>query len=160
MPTFEHSVDIVAPIDRAFDWGTDPKNWQRATPSLTEIEVVEETDDGVRMNAVYRMLGTSVDTEMVFRVIEPNAHTVTTFESPGMTGEMHYRYSKTETGTRVVQRCDYRFGDSLLERVIEPVAKRYNKRQFKQSLHTSKELIEADLSASVGETDAGMELSA
>ncbi|WP_331232637.1 SRPBCC family protein [Natronorarus salvus] len=160
MPTFEHSVEIAAPIDRVFEWGTDPKNWRRATPSLTEIEILEETDDGVRMDAIYRMLGTSVDTEMVFRVIEPNAHTITTFESPSMTGEMHYHYSETDTGTRVVQRCDYRFGDSLLERVIEPVAKRYNKRQFRQSLQTSKELIEAELSKSEGGTDTGMELSA
>jgi len=160
MPTFEHSVEIDAPIDEAFEWGTDPNNWRRATPSLSEIEILEETDDGVRMNAVYRMLGTSVDTEMVFRVVEPNAHTVTSFESPGMTGEMHYSYSETDTGTRVVQRCEYRFGGSLLERVIEPVAKRYNKRQFEQSLHTSKELIEAELSESEGETDAGVEASA
>jgi uncharacterized membrane protein len=160
MPTFEHSVEIEAPVDRAFEWGTDPKNWQRATPSLTEIEVLEETDDGVRMNAVYKMLGTSVDTEMLFQVVEPNAHTVTTFESPGMTGEMHYHYSAIDSGTRVVQRCDYRFGDSLLKRVIEPVAKRYNKRQFKQSLQTSKELIEAELSRPEGDAADGMELSA
>jgi hypothetical protein len=97
---------------------------------------------------------------MVFRVVEPNIHTVTTFESSSMTGEMHYYYSETDSGTRVVQECDYQFGDSLLKRVIEPVAKRYNKRQFKQSLQTSKELIEAELSRSEGDAADEMELSA
>lgn len=61
-----------------------------------------------------------------------------------MTGELHYHYSETDNGTKVVQQAEYEFGDSLLERVIEPVAKRYNKRQFKNSLQTSKELIEVE----------------
>lgn len=155
MPTFEHTIEIAAPIDRVFEWGTDPENWRRSTPGLTDIEIVEESDDGLRVNATYRMLGIPIDTEMEFRVIEPNAHTVTTFESPGMTGEMHYRYSETETGTRVVQRCEYEFGDSLLERVIEPVAKRYNERQFENSLRTSKELIEAEIDRTRDEPIAG-----
>ena len=40
---------------------------------------------------------------------------------------------------------DYEFGDSLLDRIMEPVAKRYNERQFRHSLESSKELIEAEL---------------
>lgn len=145
MPTFEHTIEIAAPIDQVFEFGLDPENWRRTTPSLTEIEIVEETDDGVRMNATYKMLGISMDGELELTVVEPNKHTVTTFESPGMTGELHYHYSETDTGTKVVQQADYEFGDSLLERVIKPVAKRYNKRQFKNSLQTSKELIEAEV---------------
>lgn len=144
MPTFEHTVEIAAPIERVFAFGNDPENWRRVTPALTDIEIVEETDDGLRMNATWRMLGTSVDGDMELRIVEPNEHTITTFESPGMTGELHYRYSETDSGTKVVQQADYEFGDSLLERVLEPVAKRYNKRQFKNSLQTTKELLEAE----------------
>lgn len=144
MPTFEHTIEIAAPIDQVFEFGIDPENWRRTTPGLTDIEIVEETEDGLRMNATYKMLGISMDGEMEMTIVEPNEHTVTTFESPGMTGEMHYHYSETDSGTKVVQRADYEFGDSLLERVLEPVAKRYNKRQFKNSLKTSKELIEAE----------------
>ena len=66
-----------------------------------------------------------------------------------MTGELHYHYSETDDGTRVIQQADYVFGDSLLERVIEPVGKRYNKRQFKNSLQTTKELIEAEAKATI-----------
>ena len=149
MPTFEHTIEIEAPIEHVFAFGSDPDNWRRATPSLTDIEVIEETDDGLRMSATYEMLGRATVSEMEFTIVEPNAHTVTTFESPSMTGEMHYYYSETDAGTKVVQQCDYEFGDSLLERVIEPVAKRYNKRQFKNSLRTSKDLIEAESEATV-----------
>lgn len=144
MPTFEHTIEIAAPLDHVFTFGADPENWHRTTPSLTDIEIVEETDDYLRLNATWQMLGMPIDGEMEYEIIEPNTHTVTRFDSPGMTGELHYHYSETDTGTRVVQQADYTFGDSLLERVIEPVAKRYNKRQFKNSLQTSKELIEAE----------------
>ncbi|WP_254861479.1 SRPBCC family protein [Halovivax gelatinilyticus] len=144
MPTFEHTVDVAAPVNRVFTFGIDPENWRRTTPSLTEIEVIEETDDGLRMDATYRLLGKSMDGELEMTIVEPNEHVVTTFDSPGMTGELHYHYEETDDGTRVIQRADYEFGDSLLERVIEPVAKRFNKRQFKNSLETSRELIEAE----------------
>lgn len=149
MPTFEHTIEIAAPLDRVFEFGNDPENWRRTAPSLTDIEVVEETDDGLRLTGTWKMLGMSTDGEMEFEIVEPNRHTVTRFESPGMTGELHYHYSETDAGTKVVQQADYEFGDSLRERVMEPVAKRYNKRQFKNTLQTSKELIEAEAEAKV-----------
>lgn len=144
MPNFKHEIDVAAPIDQVFDWGMDPENWQRSTPSLTDVEVTEETDDGFRLTATYTMLGRSMEGEMEFTVVEPNAHTVTKFESPGMTGELHYRYSETDGGTHVVQEATYELGSSLVERALKPVATRFNKRQFKNSLETSKELIEAE----------------
>ena len=150
MPTFEHSIEIAAPIDRVYEWGTDPENWQRATPSMTDVEIIEETDDGMRLRGTYQLLGRSIVNEMEFKIIEPQAHTVTTFESPSMTGEMHYRFSETDTGTKVVQECEYAFGDSLLERIVEPVARRYNKRQFKNSLQTTRDLLEAEAMVTAG----------
>ncbi len=145
MPTFEHTIEIAAPIDQVFEFGLDPENWRRTTPGLTDVQIVEETDDGLRMDATYKMLGISMDGTMEMQIVEPGEHTITTFESPGMTAELHYHYSATDSGTTVVQRADYEFGDSLVQRVIEPVAKRYNERQFKNSLRTSKELIEAEV---------------
>jgi carbon monoxide dehydrogenase subunit G len=154
MPTFEHTVEIDAPIKDVFEFGNDPNNWQRTTPSLTDVEVVGETDDGLDLTVTWKMLGMSIDGTMDFEIVEPNEHTVSRFESPGMTGELHYHYSETDNGTMVIQQCDYKFGDSLLDRIIEPVGKRYNKRQFKNSLQTTKELIEAEVSA---ETAAGVQ---
>lgn len=144
MHTFEHEIEIDAPVEYAFEWGTDPENWRRSMPSLARVDVTEKDGDDLWMDVTYRMLGRSLDGEMEFTVVEPNAHTVTTFESPGMTGEVHYRYEEAHGGTRVTQSIEYEFGDSLLERIIEPVAARYNRRQFKNSLVTSKELIEAE----------------
>lgn len=142
MPTFEHTIEIAAPVDQVYEFGNDPENWERVMSSLS-VENVEETEAGLRMDTTYRMLGIATSGEMVHTIIEPRAHTVASFESPGMTGELHYEYEETDDGTNVVQRADYKFGDSLLQRVVEPVASRYNRRQFKNALKTSKELIEA-----------------
>ena len=63
-------------------------------------------------------------------------------------------YSETESGTLLANRAAYEFGDSLLDRILEPVAKRYNARQFRNMMQTTKELIEAEASA---ETTAGVQ---
>lgn len=147
MHTFEHTIEVAAPVEQVFEWSTRSENWQRSTPSLSEFVVHEETDEGVHLTATYSMLGMDQETEMEMEIVEPNRLMITTFESPGMTGEMQYRFEEIDGGTRVVQSCEYEFGDSLLERIIEPVASRYNRRQFRNSLQTSKELIEAEVGA-------------
>lgn len=147
MPNFEHTIDVAAPIEQVYAFGLDPENWRRSTPSITDVEVIEETGDGLRLNLTYQMLGRSIVSEMTFRIVDPGEHTVTTFDSPSMRGEMHYHYAETPdgAGTTVTQRCEYEFGDSLVERMLEPVAARYNKRQFRNALETSKELVEAEV---------------
>ncbi len=147
MPTFEHTIEIAAPIDHVFEFWSDPNNWERTMPSLSNVESIEETDDGRRFTFRWKMLGISMDGEMEYEVVEPNEHTVTGFETPGMAGEVHVRYSETDDGTEVVQQADYEFGDSLPDRILAPVGKRYNERQFRNSLRTSKELIEAETEA-------------
>lgn len=154
MHTFEHTVEVAAPVEHVFAFSVDPENWERTTPSLSDFVVTKETEDGFRLSATYSMLGMSQETEMEMEIVEPNAHAVTTFRSPGMSGEMHYRFEEAPAGTLVTQSCEYEFGDSLLERIIEPVASRYNRRQFRNSLQTSKELIEAEVEA---ETEAAIE---
>jgi carbon monoxide dehydrogenase subunit G len=145
--TFEHTVEVAAPVEQVFEWSIEPENWERSTPSLSEFVVHEETDEGVRLAATYSVPGMDQETEMEMEVVEPNRLVVTSFESSGMTGEIQYRFEEIDGGTKVVQSCEYEFGDSLLERIIEPVASRYNKRQFWNSRQTSKELIEAEVAA-------------
>ena len=143
MPTFEHTIDIAAPIDQVFAFNDDPQNWIRTNASLVSVDVGEETDDGIRMDTTYRLLGMELDGGLTLSHVEPTEHTMV-FENGGMTGEIHFEYAETPTGTHVVQRADYEFGDSLRDRIVAPVAKMYNKRQFKQSLELTKDLVEAE----------------
>lgn len=144
MHTFEHTVEIAAPVERVVAFDADPENWPRTMASLTDLEIVEETGDHTRMNATYRILGIPVDGRLESSVDESTEELTVTFDSPGMTGEARTRYAETDAGTRVVQRVEYAFGDSLLERALEPVAKRYNERQFRTHLQNTKALVEAE----------------
>lgn len=145
MPTFQHTIDVAAPADRVFEFMTDPANWLRAHAGLVALEVLEETDDEIRMDATYRMLGISNRLEMTQRIAEPDAHAVVTFESPGLSGEMDYRFRESNGVTTVVESADYEFGDSLRDRIVEPVGKRYNERQFRRSLETMRDLMDVEL---------------
>lgn len=144
MSTFEHTIEIEAPVEHVVDFGRDPMNWERTMPSLS-IENVEDTEDGRRMDATFRLLGISVDGDLTSRLVEPDEYLSMRFESPGLTGDIDYHYSETDSGTRMVQKVDYEFGDSLRERILAPVAKRSMKRQFKNALDTTKDLVEAEI---------------
>lgn len=145
MPTFEHSVEIAAPIERVFAFDSDPRNWPRTMASLSDLEVLEETDETVRLSATYKLLGISLDAEMELTIVEPNEHFAVMIEGSGMKTEVHNYFAETDAGTRITHQADYEFGDSILERLYEPVATRYNNRQFKTHLQNTKDLIEAEV---------------
>ncbi|MUV87517.1 hypothetical protein GJ631_13335 [Natronomonas sp. CBA1123] len=145
MPTFEHTIDVAAPVEHVSEFMTDPANWPRTHASISQLEITESSDDETRMDATFRVLGIGNEGEMVQRILEPDAHVEVSFESDGLSGTADYRYSESDGVTTIVEFVDYEFGDSLLDRIMEPVAKRYNERQFRHSLESSKELIEAEL---------------
>lgn len=147
MPTFEHTVEIAAPIEHVFAFDSTPENWSRTMASLRDLEITDETDDVIRMQATYKLLGISLSSEMELTIVEPNEHILVTIESSGMSGEIHNYFSETDSGTRLVHRADYEFRESLLNRLLEPVATRYNNRQFETHLQNTKDLVEAERAA-------------
>ncbi len=144
MSTYEHQIEIEAPIDYVFAWGIDPENWQRAMPALTETELIETTDDGERYRVTFNILGRSLSGESVFQIIEPNAHTVSVMEGSALTEETHYNYTETDTGTNLRFVAEFEDAKSLFDRAVQPVFKRYMTRQYRNHLQTTKELVEAE----------------
>lgn len=144
MSTFEHTIEIAAPVDTVFAFDSDPENWPRTMSSLRDLEVVEETETGARIRAVYKLLGISQDVEMELSIVDPNEHLRILVDGSGMGGEINIHYSETDVGTEIVHEATYEFGDSLLESLFEPVATRYTNRQFRMHLQNSKDLIEAE----------------
>ena len=145
MPTFEHTIDVTAPADHVFEFMTDTSNWLRTHAGLVDHETISETGEEIRMHATYRMLGIPNHLDTTQRIVEPGAHSMVSFESPGLIGEMDYRFTESDGVTTVVESADYEFGDSLRDRIIEPVGRRYNERQFRHSLENMKELMNVEL---------------
>lgn len=145
MSTSEHTIEIRAPVETVFAFDTDPHNWTRTMSSLRNLEIVEETESGARMRAVYKILGISQDVDIEMRVVEPDEHLHISVNGSGMGSEIDIYYSETDTGTRVVHEATYEFGDSLLDSILEPVATRYTSRQFRMHLENTKDLVEAEV---------------
>lgn len=144
MTKYTHEIEIDAPVEYVFDWGTVPENWERINTALTDIELVEEADDRMQYRTTMKMLGRSMTSEQFFTVDEQNRETASVFEGD-MNGEMRYSFSETETGTRVRLDADFEAGRSLFERALRPVFTRYMNRQFRHSFRTMKDLIEVEI---------------
>lgn len=154
MHTFEHTVEIEAPIEYVYQFNSDPMNWPEITPGLSAMEIVETTDSGYRMEATYKMLGMSMKGDMEMTIVEEGKHIKASFHSDAMSGELNYHFTEIADGTKVIQRGHMEFGDSVLDRIMEPVAKRYNIRQFKTSLENNRDLLEAEYVAESTATTA------
>ena len=147
MTTFEYEIEIAAPVERVFAFDSAPENWPRTMAGLRDFEVLNQTDTGASMRATYKLLGTAMEMEMEMAVVEPNEEISVAIESDGMSGETRNRYVASGDGTRILHRTDYEMGDSLLDRLLEPVARRYNERQLRTHLENTRDLIEAEIEA-------------
>jgi len=147
MTTFEYEIEIAAPVERVFAFDSTPENWPRTMAGLRDFEVLSETETGSKMRATYKLLGISTAVEMELTVVEPGAEIAVTVDGDGMHGETRNRYVAVGDGTRIVHRAEYEMGDSLLGRLLEPVAGRYNERQLRAHLENTRDLIEAEIEA-------------
>lgn len=154
MTRYEHAIEIEAPIEYVFDWGTTPKNWQRVMPALTDIERIEETAEGTRYRNTMQLLGRSTTSDQLFTVIEPNSHTVSTFDGGAILGEVQYYYTETETGTNVHMVADLEAGTTMFDRMLQPIITRYVNRQLRNSLRTMRDLVESEARAHHGDPEA------
>lgn len=153
MTKYDIDIEIDAPIDYVFEWGTTPANWRRSMPGLIEQEVVEETDEGTRYRNTMKLLGQTTTSEELYTVDTENYRTISTFDDKDMNGELVFEYTEVDGGTRVRVHGEVESGTSLFERAIQPVVSRYMKRQFRNTLRTMKELIEVEYAAE-SESDA------
>lgn len=144
MTTFDHEIEIAAPIEFVFEWGTTPENWMRATPSMTDIELIEETDEGTHYRNTMKVLGRTMINDELYMVDEENWETISVFDDENMSGEMRFTYTEIDSGTHLRMHGDIETGDSLFDRALQPVLGRLMNRQFRNSLQTMKELIEIE----------------
>jgi ligand-binding SRPBCC domain-containing protein len=154
MTQFDHEIEIEAPIEYVFDWGTASENWQRSSPSLVNLEVLDHTDEGTHYRNTVKMLGRTTVSNELYTVDKENYRTTSVFDDDDMSGEMVYEYTETDNGTHIRLHGDIETGDSLFERAIRPVVSRSMNRQFRATMETMKDLIEAEYTAERQEASA------
>ena len=147
MTSVDHEIEIEAPIEYVFEWGTTPENWMRSTPALLDVEVIDETDEGTHLRNTLKILGRTTTSDELYTVDEENYRTTSVYDDEDFSGTMSFDHTETEAGTHVRLHGDFETGTSLFERALRPVVARYMNRQFRNSLKTMKELIEVEYAA-------------
>jgi hypothetical protein len=123
MTHYEFEIIVGAPLDYVFEGGRNPDNQVRCTPSMIDMGVIEETDEGssakhdgdARPNHHWRG---------ALHVDSKHRRTTSIFDDGDMSGERVFEYTETDTGTAVRVVGDVAFGTSLFERAIQPVVTR------------------------------------
>ncbi|MFB6375214.1 MAG: SRPBCC family protein [Bradymonadaceae bacterium] len=142
--SFSHQERVNAPVEEAFAFGLDPDNWTRHFPGVSEYEILEENDDDMRLRIPYRLLWFNIVFEIELRVVDPDSHIAVEAESEWMLSEGHYYYTEIEEGTLIEAKGEYRFGDSILARLLEPLLSVAQERKIKKAMQKEKKLIEAE----------------
>ena len=147
MTSLDHEIEIEAPIEYVFEWGTTPENWMRSTPALINVDIIDETDEGPHYRNTLKILGRTTTSDELYTVDEENYRTTSVYDDEDFSGEMSFDHTETETGTHVHLHGDIETGTSLFDRTLRPVVIRYMNRQFRNSLKTMKELVETEYAA-------------
>lgn len=144
MISFHHEERVHAPIEDAFEFGLDPDNWLRHFRGMDEYEILEDDEGEMTVRVPYPILWIPMEFEIVLRVVEPNEHLLVEFESGWMVGEANYYYSEVDGGTLIESEGFYRFGDSFVTRILEPLIKVPIHRKIRKASREEKRLIEAE----------------
>lgn len=147
---FETTTYIDAPSERVFEFINTPENDLGYISGLVEVDDIEELQNGGhRYDYVYKLAGIKLDGTVEITECEPNEHLVAEMSGP-MRGTVTYAFSREEGGTQLTSTLDVDLSGTILDRVLEPVARTFLKRDHDSSLALLKTIIEAEVEAEAG----------
>jgi uncharacterized protein YndB with AHSA1/START domain len=143
MQRIKKSIDINAPVDRAFEYVTKPENLLHIWPSLVEVHNVKMSPDGLNeFDWTYKMIG--------FRF---HGHSKTVQSKPGEYAEakneggipstVRWSFERRGAGCRVTFDAEYRIPTPVIGRLAEAAASKINEREAEMLLANLKTTCEA-----------------
>jgi carbon monoxide dehydrogenase subunit G len=143
MPQGSATIHIDAPVARVFAFMNEPANQTAITPSLVEsTEVGRMPNGGARAEYAYKMAGMTFRGHVEATELEPDR--LIAFAMRGdIAGEIRWRFEPEGDGARFTYAADYEIPGSLLARLAEPIAARYNQRELDSAVANLKERLEA-----------------
>ena len=143
MATVNRSITINAPIEKVFEYTTEPSNLPEIWPSLIENKGVERLPNGgTKTRSIYKMAGmrfdiTSVDTEFI-----PNQRVVSKTEDV-VESEIIWEYQSEGEATKVTFRAEYIVPIPLLGKLAEAFIVKQNENEAETLLANLKARMEA-----------------
>lgn len=144
---FQSETTIDAPPERVFEFLNTPENDLEYISGLVEVDDIEELPNGGhRYDYVYKLAGIKLDGTVEVVECEPNERLV--FEMTGpMSGTAEYSFEPEADGTRLSSTLDVDLTGTVLDRVLEPVARQFLKRDHASSVTLVKAIVEAEVDA-------------
>ncbi len=138
MATIRRSITIGAPVDRVFDYVTDPTHLPEVWPNLVEVtNVAPHPDGGFGFDWTYRMAGVKVKGHSEDVEFARNQRVVSRSQS-GIPNTFRWSYAGHDGATDLTLEVDYQAPASLFGRLLRPLLDRVNERDATNLLRNLK----------------------
>jgi uncharacterized membrane protein len=141
MPKISKSINVNAPVEKVFDYLSDPKNDTEWMVSLMEVSDVTGSGTGMRYRWTYKMAGIPFEGETEITEHVPNERLVTQSKG-GIPNTIAFSFAPHEGGTKLDIEIDYSIPVPVLGKLAEKLVLKRNERETELSLQNIKERLE------------------
>ena len=143
MAKITRSIFINAPVEKVFNYHTDPNNNTEYWPSMVEVKNIEDhPTGGKKFDWVYKMVGVRFEGTTIPIEYVPNKRLV--FETKGgIESTFVYDYELEGDGTRLSIEVDYTIPVPVLGKLAESFILKSNERETDTILANVRDICEA-----------------
>jgi uncharacterized protein YndB with AHSA1/START domain len=137
------SIFINAPVEKVFEYHTNPNNNTEYWPSMVEVKNIEDhPTGGKKFNWVYKMAGVRFEGSTIPIEYIPNKRLVIQTKG-GIESTFVYNYEPEGEGTRLSMEVDYKVPVPVLGKLAESFILKTNEREADTVLANIKDILEA-----------------
>lgn len=142
MATIKDSIFIDAPVEKVFEYHSDPTNSPEYWPSFEAVKDIEALPSGgMKYNWVYKMAGVRLQGTTETIEFIPNQRIVTESKG-GVESTFIYEYKPEGDGTRLSVEVEYTVPVPVLGKLAETIIVKMNERESKTVLANIKDRLE------------------
>ncbi len=143
MAKITREILINAPVEKVFEYHSNPMNQPEYWPSMLEVKDIEELPEGRRKyNWVYKMAGIRLEGTTETTEFVENERIVTK-STGGVESTFVYEYKPEGEGTRLAMEVEYTVPVPVLGKLAEAFILKANEREADTVLGNLKDRLEA-----------------
>lgn len=145
MKMITRDIQVNTPVDRVFDFLTDPNNLPEFWPNVIEVKSVKKTkaNNSITFNWAYKMAG--VHFEGKCETLEYVPYERFVFQSTkGLDATIRWKFQPTGGATQLTLRFEYEIPSSLLKRIKDEIVVRENEHEVEAMLQNVKSRLELE----------------
>ena len=145
MKMITREIQVNTPVERVFDFLSDPNNLPEIWPNIIEVKNVKKTkaNDSNTFNWVYKMSGMHLEGKC--ETIEYKPYERLAFQSTkGFDASVYWRFQTADSVTHLTLRFEYEIPSPLLKRIKDEIIVRENEHEVEAMLQNVKSRLELE----------------